>query len=99
MVTAQSLPQVLLVHTGLDAGAQHQLGQAFSMTTLDLREWRGHVELADQLNLLGEQLPQLQMVIIADPWQQQRLNNNWITNGSNTLLSRSLPLPNSRPIA
>ncbi len=81
MVTAQSLPQVLLVHTGLDAGAQHQLGQAFSMTTLDLREWRGHVELADQLNLLGEQLPQLQMVIIAVPMAaaaaEQQLDNQW----------------------
>jgi NAD(P)-dependent dehydrogenase (short-subunit alcohol dehydrogenase family) len=78
---AQSLPQVLLVHTGLDAGVQHQLGQAFALTTLDLRQWPDQAQLADQLNLLGELLPQLQMVIIAVPMAaaaaEQQLDGPW----------------------
>jgi NAD(P)-dependent dehydrogenase (short-subunit alcohol dehydrogenase family) len=81
MVTAQSLPQVLLVHTGLDAGVQQQLGQAFALTTLDLRQWPDQAQLAAQLNLLGEQLPQLQMTIIAVPMAaaaaEQQLDSQW----------------------
>lgn len=81
MVMEQSTPPVLLVHAGLDAEAQHQLGQAFALTTLDLRQWPDQAQLADRLNLLGEQLPRLQMVVIAVPMAdraaEQQLDSQW----------------------
>lgn len=73
--------QLLLVHAGLRPEAQHQLSHGFTTTTLDLREWPDPTELSAQLDLLGEQLNPLQMVVIAVPMAaataEQHLDSDW----------------------
>ena len=81
MVKEQLPAQLLLVHAGLESEAQRQLGQGFTTSTLDLREWPEQAQLSAQLDLLGEQLKQLQMVVIAVPMAaasaEQQLDSHW----------------------
>lgn len=74
-------PQLLLVHAGLTADAQAQLAQSFAVVELDLRQWPEPAKLAAQLDLLGEQLPHLQMVVVAVPMAaaaaEQQLDSPW----------------------
>lgn len=72
---------MLLVHTGLPAKIQAEVANTFVMNALDLREWSDNTQLTQQLNLLGEQLPQLRMVVIfvpmADVTAEKQLDTDW----------------------
>ena len=79
MVSSQ--PQLLLVHAGLTPEAQGQLAQSFALVELDLRQWPEPAQLAAQLDLMGEQLSHVQIVVIAVPMAsiaaEQQLDTLW----------------------
>jgi 3-oxoacyl-[acyl-carrier protein] reductase len=74
-------PSLLLVHMGLPSHIQAQLASTFSCTALDLREWEDTEQLAGQLNMLGEKLPHLRIVVIFVPMAniaaERQLDTEW----------------------